>query len=72
MNTQIITAAEIAARQQAIRNDFRRSQTTFSVAGVRHLLGSTIIAVGERIYGRLEDCRETASVAPKAAPARGM
>jgi hypothetical protein len=72
VNTRIITAAEIAAKQQAISTDFRRSQATFSIAGVRHLLGSTIIAMGERVYGRIEECRETASVARKAAPARGI
>ena len=72
MNTRIITAAEIAAKQQAISTEFRRCQSTFSIAGLRHLVGSTIIAMGERIYGRFEECRETASATRKVAPARGM
>jgi hypothetical protein len=72
VNTRLITTAEIVAKQQTISNDFRRCQTTFSVAGVRRLVGNTIIAMGEHVYGRIEECRETAGVAPKAAPARGI
>lgn len=73
MNTRIITDAEIAEKQQAIGNEFHRSQTTFSIAGVRHLVGSTIIAMGERVYGRIEECRETAAAAShEAEPARGI
>lgn len=72
MNTRLITNSEIIDRQQAITNDFRRSQTTFSVAGVRHLVGNTIIAMGLRVHGRLEECRETTALAPKSEPARGI
>ncbi len=72
MNTRIITDAEITAKQQAIGTEFRRCQTTFSISGFRRLVGNTIIALGERVYGRLEECRETATAARAAAPARGM
>lgn len=72
MNTRLITNRDIAERQEAIANDFRRSQTTFSIAGVRHLLGNTIIAFGVRIHGRLEERRDTAVLPRRAQTARGI
>lgn len=72
MNTRLITNYEIAQKQQDIHHDFRRSQATFTIPGVRRLVGNTFIALGERIYGRLEDCRQTAQLPRKAAPVGGI
>jgi len=72
MNTRLITHREIVERQEAIASDFRRSQTTFSIAGARRLVGNTIIAVGLRIHGCLEERRDTAVLPRRAQTARGI
>ncbi len=51
MNTRLITQAEITSHQEALIRDIRRSRTTFTVAGLRRLVGNTLIALGMHLHG---------------------
>lgn len=51
MNARLITPREIAERQHSIRIGYQRSHTSFTVAGIRRLIGNTIIAMGTMIHG---------------------
>lgn len=56
-----ITDAEVTYRHQQIRAQFIESQSLMSVAGIRHLIGNSIIAFGDYIYGKAqESCQEAA------------
>ena len=72
MTTRFITSYEIAEKQQSVINDYQQSQTRISLAGIRHLAGSTFIAFGERLHGRVD--KQCAQVKRPAviAPARGF
>ncbi len=73
MTTQMFTPADIAARQQTVRNDYRRSQRAITISGFRQLMGNTLIAVGTRLHGSFEPRREAAgSSLPTTTPLRGM
>jgi hypothetical protein len=54
MNTRYISDTEIAQRQQQIRTSARAARYTWTVAGLRQLLGSTFIALGTHIHGCME------------------
>lgn len=54
MNTRYIAESEIAQRQQHIRTSARAARYTYTVTGLRQLLGSTFIALGTRIHGCME------------------
>ncbi len=72
MNTRFITNREIEDKQLSISTDFRRSQSTFTIPGLRHLMGNTIIALGLRIHGCLEERRDTPVLPRRAQTARGI
>ena len=69
MNVRLISEAEILERQQFVKAGYQRTQQVFSVAGIRHLMGNSVIAMGQWIYGRCEERREI-QAAP-VAPAQG-
>lgn len=56
MNMIETMQTEIERKQESIKNDFRNSQDGFS--GYRRVFGNTLIALGNRIHGRAEECRE--------------
>lgn len=72
MNTRLITNREIEDKQQSISTDFRRSQQVFSIGGIRHLFGNTIIALGVRIHGCLEERRESPVLPRRVQTVRGI
>lgn len=72
MNVRLITQYEISERQQQLRSEYLRTQDGFSISGIRRLMGNTIIAMGQRIHGKLENrCERAARITPFA-PARGI
>lgn len=72
MTTRFITSYEITEKQQSIISDFQQSQIRMSFSGIRQLAGSTFIAIGERMYGCMEQRREKATSPIVIAPARGI
>lgn len=72
MNMRLITNREIEDKQQSISTEFRRSQQSCSIDGIRHLVGSTFIALGMRIHGCLEDRRHTPVLPRRMQTARGI
>lgn len=71
MNLRTITQDEINERQQFIRTGYRQTKKSFSVGGIRHLIGSSFIAFGEKIYGRCEARREAISMMVPLTSVRG-
>lgn len=51
MNTRLIIQAEIVSHQEALARDIRRSRATFTVVGLRQLIGNTLIALGMHLHG---------------------
>lgn len=72
MNVRLITQEEVAERQQALRTSYLHTQNGFSVTGIRRLMGSTFIAMGEKIQGRCEERRATLARVSPLKPARGI
>lgn len=72
MNVRLITQEEVAERQQSLRTSYLRTQTGFSVTGIRRLMGSTFIAMGEKIQGRCEERRLANARISPLKPARGI
>lgn len=72
MNVRLITQEEIAERQQNLRTGYLNTRNGFSVTGVRRLMGSTFIAMGEKIQGRCEERREAIARVSPLKPARGI
>lgn len=72
MTTRFITSIEITEKQQSVINDYQNSQTRMSFSGIRQLIGSTIIAVGEYMHGCEQQQRERSQSPIVIAPARGI
>lgn len=72
MNVRLITQNEIADKQQDLRTNYLRTQTGFSIVGIRRLMGSTFIAMGEKIQGRCERRRAAFANVSPLKPARGI
>lgn len=72
MNVRLITQEEVAERQQSLRTGYLHTQNGFSVEGIRSQLGSTIIAMGEKVQGRCEARRVALANASPLKPARGI
>lgn len=72
MNVRLITQNEIADRQQNLRTSYLQTQSGFTVSGIRRLMGSTFIAMGQKIHGRCEQRREARIQASPLKPARGI
>ena len=72
MNVRLITQEEVAERQQALRTNYLHTKNGFSVTGIRRLMGSTFIAMGEKMQGRCEERREMLAKASPLKPARGI
>lgn len=66
MNTRYISDTEIAQRQQQVCTAARAARYTWTVAGLRQLLGSTFIALGTHIHGCMEK-RPAPAVHPSSA-----
>ena len=67
MNTRLITESEIAQRQFEVRQGAYRARHSFTISGVRQLIGSTFIALGMRLQGECES-RRFANTQPTAVP----
>lgn len=52
MNHRYIFNSEVRHHQQIIRQDVHHARLSFSVSGVRQLIGNTLIALGELLYGK--------------------
>lgn len=72
MNVRLITQNEISERQQSLRSNYLRTQNGFSIEGIRRQMGSTFIALGQKIHGRCEQRREAMSQVSPLKPARGI
>lgn len=59
LNTRLIMQSEIAQRQFQVRQEAYRARHAFTVAGVRQLIGNTIIALGTQLHGKSETRHET-------------
>ena len=59
LNTRLISQSEIAHRQLQVRQEAYRARHAFTVAGVRQLIGNTIIAFGTQLHGKSETRHET-------------
>lgn len=70
MTMRFITEIEILQRQQEVRNGARRARTSFSVAGIRQLIGNTFIAMGTRMNGQ-DTSRRTPNRQTATVPAHG-
>jgi hypothetical protein len=66
MNTRYISDSEIRQRQQQIRTSAHAARYTWTIAGLRQLLGSTFIALGTHIHGCMEK-RPAAAAHPSGA-----
>lgn len=54
-------AAEIAYRQQRVHEQFIDSQRSVTVAGLRQILGNTLIAMGNNVHGMAAgSCKDAA------------
>lgn len=50
---------EVNYRHQQVRTQFIESRRIVSIAGMRHLLGNSLMAFGSYIYGKAqESCQE--------------
>lgn len=59
----IFPETEVAYRQQHIHAGYVQAQRQISVAGVRQILGNTVIEMGSRIYGMTQgSCTEAAEI----------
>ncbi|MCA9833807.1 MAG: hypothetical protein KC435_07685 [Thermomicrobiales bacterium] len=56
MNMIEALQVEIDRKQESIKKDYRTSQS--GLGGIRRVFGNTLIALGDRIHGRAEECRE--------------
>lgn len=72
MNMQLITETEILQRQLDVRSGAYQARNSFTIPGVRQLFGNTFIALGMRMHGRGEKCREALSKKPGIMPVRGI
>jgi hypothetical protein len=72
MNTYFITQHEIAEKQQSIRQGYLQSQRAMTIAGLRQILGNTIIAFGTRLHGAAEAHREEMAEGRIARELRGV
>ena len=72
MNVRLITQNEIADRQQYLRSTYLNTQHGFSVSGFRRLMGSTFIAMGQKIQGRCDERRAARVMVSPLKPARGI
>lgn len=54
-----INALEVAEHQALVRSHYASSQHTFTVDGLRELIGNTFIQIGASIHGKAKDvCQE--------------
>lgn len=51
MNMQLVTQHDVDQKQASIRQTYRWTQASFSVTGIRRLVGNTLIEMGDRIVG---------------------
>ena len=59
----IFLETEVAYRQQHVRADFIQAQRQISIAGVRQILGNTVLEMGSRIYGVTQgSCNDAAEI----------
>ena len=72
MNVRLITQNEIADRQQNLRASYLSTQNGFSISGIRRLMGSTFIAMGQKIQGRCDERRAARANVSPLKPARGI
>lgn len=50
---------EVTYRQQQVRTQFLESRQIVSISGIRHFVGSSLIAFGSSIYGKAqESCQD--------------
>lgn len=52
MNHRYIFNSEVHHHQSIIRQDAHHARSSFSVTGMRRLIGNTFIALGELLYGK--------------------
>lgn len=71
MNLRMITNDEIVEHQNFVRNSYHRTQESFTIAGLRRLMGNSLIAMGQKIHGRCEARREALANLVPFTPARG-
>lgn len=69
MNSRFITTSEIAARQLQVRTEAHRARHSFTISGVRQLVGSTFIALGTRVVGQCEQKATAADISSASASA---
>lgn len=55
---------EVSYRHQQVRTQFIESQRIVSIAGMRHLLGNSLMAFGSYIYGKAQESCQESEVAP--------
>lgn len=72
MTIRYITETEIRQRQLEVRTGAHRARNSFSIAGMRQLIGNTLIAMGMQMQGRGESRREAAATKPASMPAHGV
>lgn len=72
MTMRYISNFEIQQRQNEVRDGARQARHSFSVSGIRQLIGSTFIALGTRLHGLGEDRPATRLVKPTAMPAHSL
>lgn len=54
---------EITYRQHMLRTEYMRAQRQVSIAGIRQILGNTVIELGSRIHGMAqESCVEATEI----------
>lgn len=51
MNMQLVMQHDVDQKQDSIRQTYRRTQAGFLIAGIRRLIGNTLIEMGDRIAG---------------------
>lgn len=72
MNMRLISDSEIQQRQTDVRNGAQQARHSFSISGIRQLIGSTFIALGTAMHEVSDDRRETPFVKPTAMPAHNL
>ena len=62
MNLRYVSQFEIEHKQQQLREDMHRTGLHFSISGVRHRIGNTLIAVGTYVHGERKSQAEQTRV----------
>lgn len=71
MTMRLITESEIAQRQHEVRVGAHRARNSFTIAGIRQLVGNTFIALGTRLHGAADTARNV-EPRPATIPAHGV